>query len=230
MKIQTGAFSLKADSLKLDEVKLNDTNVVFNKWKETSNEDSKASSQITAAATTPKTNEPKSQSKVSNEEENKKAPLQQQQQQQQPKQLQNQPTTSAVASSSSSKASSTITSPTKATEANNTKPVKRWQILQGVVFALSGFQNPERSDIRDKGLKMGAKYRPDWTDDCTHLVSAFGNCISLHLYMHTHRDFEYLAATNLPLIFSLFSKKFLVFEFFNTFYEKKVQLNNLKRE
>lgn len=175
LKIQTGAFSLKADSLKLDEVKLNDTNVVFNKWKETSNEDSKASSQITAAATTPKTNEPKSQSKVSNEEENKKAPLQQQQQQQQPKQLQNQPTTSAVASSSSSKASSTITSPTKATEANNTKPVKRWQILQGVVFALSGFQNPERSDIRDKGLKMGAKYRPDWTDDCTHLVSAFAN-------------------------------------------------------
>lgn len=47
--------------------------------------------------------------------------------------------------------------------------------LTGVVFALSGFQNPLRSEIRDTGLKLGAKYRPDWTDDCTHLVSAFSN-------------------------------------------------------
>lgn len=44
------------------------------------------------------------------------------------------------------------------------------QTLRGVIFALSGFQNPERAEIRDRGLKLGAKYRPDWTDDCTHLV------------------------------------------------------------
>ena len=44
------------------------------------------------------------------------------------------------------------------------------QLLKGVIFALSGFQNPLRSEIRDKGIKLGAKYRPDWTDDCTHLV------------------------------------------------------------
>lgn len=43
-------------------------------------------------------------------------------------------------------------------------------ILRGVIFALSGFVNPLRSEIRDKGMKLGAKYRPDWTDDCTHLV------------------------------------------------------------
>lgn len=43
-------------------------------------------------------------------------------------------------------------------------------ILRGVIFALSGFENPLRSEIRDKGMKLGAKYRPDWTDDCTHLV------------------------------------------------------------
>ncbi len=42
--------------------------------------------------------------------------------------------------------------------------------LNGVIFALSGFQNPLRSQIRDQGIKLGAKYRPDWTDDCTHLV------------------------------------------------------------
>lgn len=31
------------------------------------------------------------------------------------------------------------------------------QILKGVVFALSGFQNPLRSEIRSKALSMGAK-------------------------------------------------------------------------
>jgi hypothetical protein len=43
-------------------------------------------------------------------------------------------------------------------------------IFKGVIFALSGFQNPLRSELRDKGMKLGAKYRPDWTDDCTHLM------------------------------------------------------------
>lgn len=47
---------------------------------------------------------------------------------------------------------------------------ERSQTLKGVVFALSGYVNPLRSEIRDKGLKMGAKYRPDWTDECTHLM------------------------------------------------------------
>lgn len=50
------------------------------------------------------------------------------------------------------------------------KRVDPRSILRGVIFALSGFENPLRSEIRDKGLKLGAKYRPDWTDDCTHLV------------------------------------------------------------
>lgn len=49
------------------------------------------------------------------------------------------------------------------------------KILDGVVFVLSGFQNPFRADIRDKAIEMGAKYRPDWMDGCTHLVCAFAN-------------------------------------------------------
>ncbi|KAE8594176.1 hypothetical protein XENTR_v10019480 [Xenopus tropicalis] len=49
------------------------------------------------------------------------------------------------------------------------------RILQGTVFVLSGFQNPFRSDLRDKALEMGAKYRPDWTPDSTHLICAFAN-------------------------------------------------------
>lgn len=32
------------------------------------------------------------------------------------------------------------------------------------------FQNPDRATIRDEGISMGAKYRPDWDDRCTHLM------------------------------------------------------------
>lgn len=57
----------------------------------------------------------------------------------------------------------------------NTSSGTRKQILKGVIFALSGFVNPLRSEIRDTGLKLGAKYRPDWNDECTHLICAFSN-------------------------------------------------------
>ncbi|XP_026329047.1 DNA repair protein XRCC1, partial [Hyposmocoma kahamanoa] len=43
-------------------------------------------------------------------------------------------------------------------------------ILRGVVFALSGYANPRRAAVRDLGLRLGARYRPDWGRDCTHLV------------------------------------------------------------
>uniref|UniRef100_A0AAQ5Y3J9 DNA repair protein XRCC1 n=1 Tax=Amphiprion ocellaris TaxID=80972 RepID=A0AAQ5Y3J9_AMPOC len=52
-------------------------------------------------------------------------------------------------------------------------PFKR--IMEGVVFVLSGFQNPFRGELREKALDMGAKYRPDWTPDSTHLICAFAN-------------------------------------------------------
>ncbi|XP_052617535.1 DNA repair protein XRCC1 isoform X1 [Peromyscus californicus insignis] len=54
-------------------------------------------------------------------------------------------------------------------------PQELGKILQGVVVVLSGFQNPFRSELRDKALELGAKYRPDWTPDSTHLVCAFAN-------------------------------------------------------
>lgn len=49
-------------------------------------------------------------------------------------------------------------------------PQELGKVLQGVVVVLSGFQNPFRSELRDKALELGAKYRPDWTPDSTHLV------------------------------------------------------------
>ncbi|XP_038669391.1 DNA repair protein XRCC1 isoform X2 [Scyliorhinus canicula] len=48
-------------------------------------------------------------------------------------------------------------------------------ILEGTVFVLSGFQNPFRSELRDKALEMGAKYKSDWSSDSTHLICAFAN-------------------------------------------------------
>lgn len=49
------------------------------------------------------------------------------------------------------------------------------RIMEKVVFVLSGFQNPYRSELRDKALEMGAKYQGDWNDSCTHLICAFLN-------------------------------------------------------
>ncbi|XP_014117888.1 PREDICTED: DNA repair protein XRCC1 [Pseudopodoces humilis] len=46
-------------------------------------------------------------------------------------------------------------------------------VLGGVVLALSGFQNPLRAQLRSAAAGLGARYRPDWSDDCTHLVCAF---------------------------------------------------------
>ncbi|XP_074539579.1 DNA repair protein XRCC1 [Halichoeres trimaculatus] len=55
------------------------------------------------------------------------------------------------------------------------KQVPFKKIMEGVVFVLSGFQNPFRGELREKALEMGAKYRPDWTPDSTHLICAFAN-------------------------------------------------------
>ncbi|KAK3515767.1 hypothetical protein QTP70_030465 [Hemibagrus guttatus] len=55
------------------------------------------------------------------------------------------------------------------------EPVPFSRIMEGVVFVLSGFQNPFRGELRDKALSMGARYRPDWTSDSTHLICAFAN-------------------------------------------------------
>ena len=49
------------------------------------------------------------------------------------------------------------------------------KLMEGVVFVLSGFQNPLRGDLRQMALELGAKYRGDWDNSCTHLVCAFPN-------------------------------------------------------
>lgn len=57
-----------------------------------------------------------------------------------------------------------------APRAPRASPQELGKVLEGVVVVLSGFQNPFRSELRDKALGLGAKYRPDWTPDSTHLM------------------------------------------------------------
>ena len=42
--------------------------------------------------------------------------------------------------------------------------------MKNVVFVLSGFQNPLRSELRAKATLLGAVYNEDWDATCTHLM------------------------------------------------------------
>ena len=58
-----------------------------------------------------------------------------------------------------------------AEEEVDTGPQKDFtDLMEHVVFVLSGFENPLRSELRDKAREMGASYSWNWTDDCTHLM------------------------------------------------------------
>ncbi|XP_057458826.1 DNA-repair protein XRCC1 [Lotus japonicus] len=48
-------------------------------------------------------------------------------------------------------------------------------LMEGVVFVLSGFVNPERGMLRSRAMEMGAEYKPDWNSECTLLICAFPN-------------------------------------------------------
>jgi hypothetical protein len=48
--------------------------------------------------------------------------------------------------------------------------VDKSQLMKNVVFVLSGFQNPLRSELRNKATTMGAIYNDDWDGTCTHLM------------------------------------------------------------
>ncbi|XP_044749198.1 DNA repair protein XRCC1 [Coccinella septempunctata] len=63
--------------------------------------------------------------------------------------------------------------PKKIKPAMLTKPFEK--LLEDVVLVISGIQNPDRATLRGKILEMGAKYKPDWDNTCTHLVCAFMN-------------------------------------------------------
>ncbi|EAT45954.1 AAEL002782-PA, partial [Aedes aegypti] len=49
------------------------------------------------------------------------------------------------------------------------------KLLEHVVLVISGIQNPDRANLRNQALAMGAKYKSDWDSSCTHLICAFKN-------------------------------------------------------
>ncbi|XP_052074822.1 DNA repair protein XRCC1-like [Mytilus californianus] len=79
-------------------------------------------------------------------------------------------------SSTASSAKSESVPPLKKTKSEPPKEsaVKAFgRLMEGVVFAMSGFQNPYRAELRQKAVDMGAVYKPDWGKGCTHLICAF---------------------------------------------------------
>lgn len=67
---------------------------------------------------------------------------------------------------------------TKALESTSKPPTKKSsqykpfnKLLEDVTFVMSGYQNPERANLRQKAIDMGARYKADWEDSCcTHLM------------------------------------------------------------
>jgi DNA-repair protein XRCC1 len=66
-------------------------------------------------------------------------------------------------------------STTNENEIKRNKTVDKSKLMKNVVFVLSGFQNPLRSELRNKATMMGAIYNDDWDETCTHLICAFPN-------------------------------------------------------
>lgn len=51
------------------------------------------------------------------------------------------------------------------------EPTKSFNmLLDGVTLVISGIANPDRGNLRAMALSMGAKYKPDWDNSCTHLM------------------------------------------------------------
>lgn len=68
-----------------------------------------------------------------------------------------------------------LTTPTSSRAASAPAPTPRTyapfrKLLRSAVYAMSGYQNPKRSQIRDKLTAMGATYKADWDKTCTHLM------------------------------------------------------------
>ena len=45
--------------------------------------------------------------------------------------------------------------------------------LEGGCIVVSGIVNPERGELRDMALGLGAEYRGQWVSEATHLLAAF---------------------------------------------------------
>jgi len=73
-------------------------------------------------------------------------------------------------------ASLPLTASSPSATSSSTKPKRKIQtrpfnkLFNGVIFVMSGFENPYRKELRDKAIEMGARCKPDWDSTCTHLM------------------------------------------------------------
>lgn len=68
-------------------------------------------------------------------------------------------------------------------------------LMSHVVFVLSGFENPFRTELREKAMAMGAQYAPNWNHNCTHLM--YDGLFMTFLIVFTFNQFS----SSLPIIF-----------------------------
>lgn len=64
-------------------------------------------------------------------------------------------------------------------------------LMSHVVFVLSGYENPQRSELREKATEMGARYSAKWDSNCTHLMYD-------GLFMTTLIVFTLIPSTHFP--------------------------------
>ncbi|CAF1430537.1 unnamed protein product [Rotaria sordida] len=74
-------------------------------------------------------------------------------------------------------------------EIKRSKTQDKTKIMKNIVFVLSGFQNPLRSELRNKATTMGAIYNDDWDETCTHLICAFPNTPKFTQVKQTRKGF-----------------------------------------
>ncbi|CAF2317220.1 unnamed protein product [Rotaria sp. Silwood2] len=74
-------------------------------------------------------------------------------------------------------------------ETKRSKTQDKSKIMKNIVFVLSGFQNPLRSELRNKATAMGAIYNDDWDEACTHLICAFPNTPKYTQVLETGKGF-----------------------------------------
>ncbi|XP_073945884.1 uncharacterized protein isoform X1 [Choristoneura fumiferana] len=95
-------------------------------------------------------------------------------------------------------------------------------LLSGVVFALSGYENPRRARLRDAALAMGARFERDWGPACTHLVCAFPNTPKLKTVRASARNDACIAVLGEWIEQCSQKRRLLPWQWFATEPKKKV--------
>ena len=70
--------------------------------------------------------------------------------------------------------------------------------LEGVCIVVSGIVNPERGELRDMALHLGAGYRGEWVSEATHVLAAFDGTDKTSAVISESRVFLKVSPCNPP--------------------------------